>query len=48
MNQQEPPPKVEPLNIKKIISEVKQNEDLNTKDKKIKHLKDMLETIYIN
>jgi hypothetical protein len=39
MNQQGPPPKVEPLNIKKIISEVKQNEDLNTKDKKIKHLK---------
>ena len=39
MNQQGPPPKVEPLNIKKIILEIKKNEDLNTKDKKIKHLK---------
>ena len=39
MNQQGPPPKVEPLNIKKIILEIKDSEDLNTKDKKIKHLK---------
>ena len=39
MNQQGPPPKIEPLNIKNIILEIKDSEDLNTKDKKVKHLK---------
>ena len=36
MNQQGPPPKIEPLDIKNIILEIKKNEDLNTKEKKSK------------
>ena len=39
MNQQGPPPKIEPLNIKNIILEIKKNEELNTKEKKVKYLK---------
>lgn len=39
MNQQGPPPKIETLNIKNIILEIKKSEDMNTKEKKIKYLK---------
>ena len=39
MNNQGPPPKIEKLNLKVIINDIKNNAELNTKEKKIKYLK---------
>ena len=39
MSTQGPPPKIEKLDIKVIINDIKNNAELNTKEKKIKYLK---------
>lgn len=39
MSTQGPPPKIEKLDIKAIINDIKNNVELNTKEKKIKYLK---------
>lgn len=39
MSTQGPPPKIEKLDIKAIINDIKNNGELNTKEKKIKYLK---------